>query len=70
MRLQLPFLLAITSMFGYAHAITKTCVGGEAVCTNDIGECLNIAQCKGFLGIRCTCPDDYPHVGCESTCSH
>ena len=68
MRLQLPILITITSIFSYTYATTKTCVHAAAACEDNSGGCAGDADCKGFLGMRCTCPKSFPHIRCNKHC--
>ncbi|KAF0326659.1 hypothetical protein GQ607_005999 [Colletotrichum asianum] len=71
--MKLSLILSGLYAAGFVTAITKTCqpftLNSKATaCTNDAGACI-MGSCKDrFLWLRCTCPDDHPHVGCTSTC--
>ncbi|KAG7057247.1 hypothetical protein JMJ77_0004636 [Colletotrichum scovillei] len=67
--------LILTGLYaaGTVTAITKSCQpftfsSAGTACTDDYGSC-TMGRCKDkFLWLRCTCPDDYPHVHCGQKC--
>ncbi|KAK2006314.1 hypothetical protein LZ32DRAFT_102765 [Colletotrichum eremochloae] len=72
--MKLLFILSTLYATGFVRAETKNCQPfnfnqHSTACTNDAGECIT-GTCKSrLLFIRCTCPDDHPHVGCGAKCT-
>ncbi|KAF4810175.1 hypothetical protein CGCSCA5_v010801 [Colletotrichum siamense] len=68
--MKLSLILSGLYAAGFVTAITKTCQpftlhSKGTACTNDAGACI-MGSCKDkFLWLRCTCPDDHPHVSLE-----